>query len=131
MPIQASRDNAGMTGKANLALTLSFDYRFLPMLGFRGISTAVVAALFGAAPLHARVAPLRDPVLIRIGLICRWDNGCIGRQLTAMDKALTFVRTKSPPPSRVQACNRNASRGGERVDWIGFNNCIRNKKIGR
>ena len=101
------------------------------MVGSRGICTAVATALLGAAPLDARVAPLRDPVLIRIGMICRWDNGCIGRQLTAMEKALDFVRTKSPPPSRVQACNRNASRGGQRVDWIGFNNCIRNRKIGK
>jgi hypothetical protein len=30
---------------------------------------------------------------------------------------------------RIHACNRNASRGSGKVDWIGFYNCIRNKRI--
>ena len=103
------------------------------MRGSRGMLSAVAFALLCAAPLPlpARVPPLRDPVLIRIGMLCRWENACIGRQLTAMEKALSYVQRKSPSASRVQACNRNASRGRDRVDWIGFNNCIRNKRIGR
>ena len=87
------------------------------------------AALFFAAPSPARVAPLYDPVLVRIGHVCSWDNGCIGRQLTAMESALSYVDRKSPPAARVHACNRNASRGRNRVDWIGFNNCIRNRAL--
>jgi hypothetical protein len=34
-----------------------------------------------------------------------------------------------PPNWKVQLCNRNASRGRDRVDWIGFERCIRNPKL--
>ena len=97
----------------------------------RGIIAAATAALSCATPLHARIAPVHNPILVKIGLICRWDNGCIGDQLQAMSAALDYVERKSPPTTRIHACNRNASRGRNRVDWIGFNNCIRNKRIGR
>jgi hypothetical protein len=50
-------------------------------------------------------------------------------QQSAMAAALRYVERKSPPPLRIHACNRNASRGSGKVDWIGFYNCIRNKRI--
>jgi hypothetical protein len=46
-----------------------------------------------------------------------------------MARALTFVRKQRPPVWRVQLCNRNASRGRNRVDWVGFDNCIRNAAL--
>jgi hypothetical protein len=47
-------------------------------------------------------------------------------QRAAMTRALTYVRTRRPPHLQVQLCNRNARRGGNRVDWIGYDHCIRN-----
>lgn len=96
-----------------------------------GVLAMLLIALAGAAPLAARRAPLHDPVLIRIGTICRWDRTCIQQQQSAMTAALQYVARKSPPPARLHVCNRNASRGLDRVDWVGFYNCIRNRRIGR
>jgi hypothetical protein len=84
-----------------------------------------------AASAQAKLPPLRDPVFLNIGFVCQWRDGCISRQRTAMKKALAYVDKNDPPAWKVQQCNRNASRyrGRGRVDWIGFNNCIRNKSI--
>ena len=49
----------------------------------------------------------------------------------AMAAALKFVRKNAPPRQRIHVCNRNSSRGTDRVDWIGFNKCIQNPRIGR
>jgi hypothetical protein len=46
-----------------------------------------------------------------------------------MKRALKYVRSERPPVWRIQLCNRNAKRGRNRVDWIGFNNCIRNESL--
>ena len=43
--------------------------------------------------------------------------------------ALKHVAKYPPASWRIQLCNRNASRGGTRVDWIGFNNCVRNASL--
>jgi len=51
------------------------------------------------------------------------------RQDDAMKRSLKYVRTKHPPTWRVQLCNRNAGRKGQRVDWIGFEHCIRNEAL--
>lgn len=103
------------------------------MEAMRRVLGIAVGALLAshAAPISARTPPLRDPVFMRIGIMCRWDSGCVTRQRNAMIAALSFVERKSPPPARIHACNRNASRKHDRVDWVGFNNCIRNKKMGR
>ena len=74
-------------------------------------------------------APLRDPVVLNIGLSCQWQQRCIGQQTKAMKRALKYVRKKQPPTWRVEMCNRNASRKRARVDWVGFNNCIRNGEL--
>ena len=52
-------------------------------------------------------------------------------QRAGMKHALGYVATSKPQQWRVQMCNRNAARGGYRVDWIGFNNCIRNLALKR
>ena len=96
-----------------------------------GILFMLLLALLGAASSAARTPPLRDPVLIRIGILCRWERSCMRQQQAAMASALRYVERKSPPQRRIHACNRNASRGSDRVDWVGFYNCIRNRRVGR
>ena len=82
------------------------------------------------AAAHARAAPpLKNPAVLNIGFVCRWQPHCIRKQEIAMGVALRYVQTYRPASWRVQQCNRNASRGGTRVDWVGFNNCIRNPSL--
>jgi hypothetical protein len=94
-----------------------------------GIFVLLLAVLAGIAQAAPRKAPLHDPVLLRIGILSRWERNCMKEQQSAMAAALRYVERKSPPPLRIHACNRNASRGSGKVDWIGFYNCIRNKRI--
>jgi hypothetical protein len=74
-------------------------------------------------------APLYDPVILNIGFVCRWNAHCMDQQKNAMNRALKFVRKKDPPNWRIQLCNRNAGKRGPRIDWIGFDNCIRNVSL--
>ena len=86
--------------------------------------------MFWAAAASARSpAPLYDPVSLNIGLSCQWQHPCISEQTKAMKRALKYVKNKRPPSWQIQTCNRNASRRRFRVDWVGFNNCIRNAAI--
>lgn len=50
-------------------------------------------------------------------------------QQRAMKRALGYVRSQRPPLWKVHQCNRNAARGRSRVDWVGFDNCIRNPML--
>jgi hypothetical protein len=77
------------------------------------------------------LAPLYDPVTLNIGLICQWQHGCVQAQVRAMKRARSFVAKRKPPLWRIHQCNRNAGRLGTRVDWTGFDNCIRNPKLRR
>ena len=88
-----------------------------------GLETAGMAAQSGA--------PLHDAVGLNIGLNCRWQQKCIAQQQRAMKRALSYVKQQQPPLWRVHLCNRNASRSRSRVDWIGFDNCIRNASLRR
>jgi hypothetical protein len=88
-----------------------------------------VAAYPREAASKARPAPLYDPVGLNIGLICQWQWQCMQQQNKAMTRALKYVRAKNPPAWRIQACNRNASRKRQRVDWVGYDHCIRNQKL--
>ena len=100
---------------------------------FAMVTRMILAAFaFGAAggQAQARAAPLHDPVLLNIGIVCKWNSGCIARQQRAMKSALAYVKTHRAA-WKVELCNRNSGRNGTRMDWIGFNNCIRNKRIGR
>ncbi|MEO7257436.1 MAG: hypothetical protein ABIW18_05925 [Sphingomicrobium sp.] len=97
-----------------------------------GVIMAAIVALAGVSAAGAAATPgrwdppLRNPAVLNIGFVCRWQDRCITRQKGAMVRSLSYVETYRPPTWRIQQCNRNASRGGTRVDWIGFDNCVRN-----
>jgi hypothetical protein len=74
---------------------------------------------------------LYDPIALNIGVNCQWQPRCMAAQRTAMKRALAYVSSRNPPRWRVQVCNRNAGRGGYRVDWVGFDHCIRNPNLKR
>jgi hypothetical protein len=82
------------------------------------------AAMSAQAPV-----PLYDSIGLNIGLSCRWQQRCIAGQERAMRRALTYAKRRQPPAWRVHLCNRNASRGRNRMDWVGFDNCIRNTAL--
>jgi hypothetical protein len=91
---------------------------------------AIALSAFASAALAAGRHPLLyDPVALNIGVNCQWQSHCMALQRAAMTRALSYVATRKPPRSQVQLCNRNARRGGNRVDWIGYENCIRNPKL--
>jgi hypothetical protein len=46
-----------------------------------------------------------------------------------MSEARKFIAAEHPPVWRIHLCNRNARRGPANVDWIGFNDCIRNPHL--
>jgi hypothetical protein len=82
------------------------------------------------ASREARAAPpLRDPISLNIGFVCQWQQRCIAVQKSAMKRALKYVRKEQPPAWRIQTCNRNAARSRFRVDWVGFDNCVRNAAV--
>ena len=84
-------------------------------------------ALF-AVPVRA-TAPLYDASALNIGLNCQWQQNCIRKHEGAKKRALKYVAKYDPPAWRVQLCNRNARRGLLRVDWVGFNHCVRNSSL--
>jgi len=92
-------------------------------------STLLAALLFMVPASVAAAPPLRDPVVLNIGLSCQWQQRCMSNQKKAMKRALKHVKQFPPAPWRVEMCNRNAARKGYRVDWIGFDNCIRNTAL--
>jgi hypothetical protein len=88
--------------------------------------------MIGLGSAEARpLAPLYDPVTLNIGLACQWQNRCVEAQMRAMRRAQSFVAKRKPPLWRIHQCNRNAARTGHRVDWTGFDNCIRNRGLRR
>ncbi|HEX3422723.1 MAG TPA: hypothetical protein VHS33_04890 [Sphingomicrobium sp.] len=88
-----------------------------------------VLALMGAGAQAPAVAPLYDPVVLNIGINCQWQQSCEKRQRSAMLHAAQFIAATHPPLWRIHTCNRNARRGPARVDWVGFNGCIRNSNL--
>ena len=88
-----------------------------------GIVIAILVA--GEAPAAA-VAPLYDAVALNIGVNCQWQQRCMGQQRRALKDAQKFIAKSNPPLWRIHLCNRNAARSSERIDWVGFNSCIRN-----
>jgi len=94
----------------------------------------LAAAALAAIPSTAsakRQPVLHDSVALNIGVNCQWQPRCMAQQRKAMSSGLKFATHRRPPQWRVQLCNRNASRGGNRVDWIGFDHCIRNTALTR
>jgi hypothetical protein len=94
----------------------------------RRIFIAALLILSGVTAAPA-AAPLFDPVKLNIGLACQWQQRCISQQERAMKRSLKFVRKYQPPTWRIHLCNRNAARKRGRVDWIGFDKCIRNTAL--
>ena len=94
------------------------------------ILVAAAAVAIVAVSRGAKARPLlHDPVELNIGVNCQWQARCMASQRSAMKRSLAFVSKQRPPQWRVQLCNRNAARGGYRVDWVGFNHCIRNASL--
>jgi hypothetical protein len=89
------------------------------------VLATVLLSLSAAAAAQA-AAPLYDPVALNIGLSCQWQQRCIAQQTKSQKRALKFVRKHKPPAWRIHLCNRNAARKRGRVDWTGFDRCIRN-----
>jgi hypothetical protein len=90
------------------------------------LALALLATLSGDG---VRSPPLVRPAILNIGYVCRWEARCMKKQERAMRGAVKYVRKYRPPAWKLQLCNRNASRGRSRVDWIGMNNCIRNPNL--
>ena len=89
---------------------------------------AVASAVTALSGAHA-AAPIYDPVSLNIGLNCKWQARCMAQQRGAMKRAMGFVRKSRPAAWRIHLCNHNAARGRARVDWVGFDNCIRNAAL--
>ena len=88
---------------------------------------AIIAAGL-ALPARAG-APITEPATLNIGLNCQWQLRCIREHKRAKWRALKYVEKYQPAAWRVQQCNRNAGRGRLRVDWVGFDHCIRNQAL--
>ena len=98
--------------------------------GVMGAKSALAfLALMGGGPQARAMAPLYDPVILNIGINCQWQQSCEQRQRSAMMHAAQFIAAAHPPLWRIHLCNRNARRGPARVDWVGFNGCIRNSNL--
>lgn len=95
----------------------------------RRLLLALPLLLWAGAAHPQPKPPLYDPTSLNIGLNCQWQQRCIKDQQRAMKRALKFVRKGQAPLWRVQLCNRNAGRQRFRVDWVGFDNCIRNSVL--
>lgn len=98
----------------------------------RAMRWLIVLAALIALPMGtgAFARPLLgDPVTLNIGFVCQWQQRCMALQQKAMKRSLKMVRKEQPPTWRIEMCNRNASRNRYRVDWVGFENCIRNTTL--
>ena len=96
---------------------------------------ALAVLILGSAGMLASAAqargkpPLRNPALLNIGFVCRWQSPCIRTQERAMFRSLKHMRSYPPAAWKVQLCNRNSARNGTRKDWVGFENCLRNTAL--
>ena len=108
---------------------LSFGNAPVSLGAMRAILVAIVLGVVSGPAVARSPAPLYDPVVLNIGLSCQWQDRCISVQKKAMKRSLKFVEKSRPPTWRIELCNRNASRKRNRVDWVGFNNCIRNATL--
>jgi hypothetical protein len=93
------------------------------------IFTIAALAVLSSPALAERRALLHDPVALNIGVNCSWQPRCMAAQRRAMKASLDFVAYRRPPHRLLRLCNRNASHGGFRMDWVGFDHCIRNQKL--
>lgn len=91
--------------------------------------TLALVALIGAASEARAMAPLYDPIVLNIGINCQWQQSCELRQRKAMTHAAQFIAASHPPLWQIHLCNHNSRRGSARVDWVGFNGCVRNSSL--
>ena len=102
----------------------------MPMSSSSLVRWAIAALLLAEGTgAFASGAPIYDSMRLNIGLNCRWERQCIASQTRAMHRALAYVRVQRPRQALIHLCNRNAKRSRYRVDWIGFDNCIRNPRL--
>jgi len=94
----------------------------------RKVAVAALALIVSQTGVRA-LAPLHDPVALNIGINCRWQRTCQRRQQMAMADARQYVATARPALWRIHMCNRNARRGAANMDWVGFDNCVRNAQL--
>ena len=94
------------------------------------IALVALALLGWTGSAHA-VAPIHDPVALNVGINCQWHQSCERRQFRAMNDARRYIAAAHPPLWRIHMCNRNAARAPSRIDWVGFDNCIRNPRLKR
>lgn len=91
-----------------------------------GGKALVGLALLASSGSGLALAPIHDPVALNVGINCQWHQSCERRQFRAMNDARRYIARAHPPVWRIHMCNRNAARGPSRIDWVGFDNCIRN-----
>ena len=104
------------------------DRMILLRFAYPPVAGWAALVLLAACPSAAASArpPIHDGIALNIGLNCQWQKSCMAQQERAMKRALDFVKKQRPAAWRIQTCNRNAARSRYRVDWVGFDNCIRN-----
>jgi hypothetical protein len=95
----------------------------------RTFAAAAALAIIGTAATADQRPILYDAVALNIGVNCQWQSRCMAQQRSAMKRSLGYVTKSRPPQWRVHLCNRNAGRGGARIDWVGFEHCIRNAAL--
>ena len=98
-------------------------------LALTALALGWAAACPAVAEARSKPPPLRNPALLNIGFVCRWQARCIRTQEKAMGRALRYVKKHRVPAWKIQLCNRNSSRNGTRKDWVGFYNCVRNPAL--
>jgi hypothetical protein len=95
------------------------------------VAVALFVSAVGARA-DAKLPPLRDPVFLNIGFVCQWQESCMNKQKRAMKRAVDYTKKTNPPSWKIHLCNRRAvQRRSGRVDWISYNNCIRNPSVQR
>lgn len=95
------------------------------------VAVALIVAGVGARA-EAKLPPLRDPVFLNIGFVCQWQDSCMTKQKKAMKRAVAYTDKADPPTWKIHLCNRRAvQRRSGRVDWISYDNCIRNPRLER
>ena len=68
---------------------------------------------------------------LNIGVNCQWQSRCMEPASTAMKRALNYVAGEASAAVASSTVQPQCGRGGYRVDWIGFDHCIRNKSLRR
>ena len=82
------------------------------------IGAAITLCTAAAAAAQTRwepVPPLKNPALLNIGFVCRWQGACITKQNQAMRSSLKFVRANKPPAWKISFAIGTRHRGNRRM----------------